>query len=867
MASIFTFQSDPIRVSSPWSTPRTTTPRPVESDTPPKGGLSSLYGTNGTLEVARLEAEPQEGPIEYKLHLLLRPRRSFIATSTGLRISGSYRSVPPSPKPRSVSETPVPESPSLLATQSQPRQHRLEQLTTQLLWRLQQSCPHHSASYHKQATPSFPDATKIGSPMKVGPPMPGLEESKGALYEIGVADDGTFVGLAKDEMNESISTLSAMAASLGCVVEVMRMVTVGECEWWESLPGEVADCSRKDKLWVSEVYVKPNTGVDRSPGNSGDPHRNTKIDQDEQDRAQDGDVITGVSAQLRISLTGTTTSGKSSLLGSLTTATLDNGRGKSRLNLLRHRHEIASGMTSSVTQELLGYSGAAHAIGRDGPVDVVNYAAGNVSSWVDIHASCQSGRLVLLSDSAGHPRYRRTTVRGLVGWAPDWTLLCIPADNMEDTSGMTGSTPPPEEVLGIGSVDVDLSQAHLDLCLKLNLPLVVVITKLDLASKAGLRNCLAQILSTLKAAGRRPVILPNMPNASGSLTEVAPSVLTSCKKALSNLDQSPLEIVPIVLTSAVNGTGISTLHSLLYQLPIPRSSGEGRNLHPHQIDTLFHIEDTYNARNSTDANESNPVVSGHVRYGQLSLGDELLVGPYATDMEEKDVDALSAIRPQIPTSRSFPGALGVAKGLPLAALGQEWRKVKITSLRNLRLPVQTLFAGQVGTIGVQSLSSPINTPALVRLRKGMVMASGTPVAKKGFIAEFARSDVDGLSIGMGVVVYLASVRASAKVLAGTIPDDDCYPSNEAEYGADVEDEEDGFGFSLDEVPGTPQNTEIRSSPRLLVTFQFITSREYVEDGSQVLIMPGGGPGLYGHERGEKGAAGLGGFVGKVVRSY
>lgn len=127
---------------------------------------------------------------------------------------------------------------------------------------------------------------------------------------------------------------------------------------------------------------------------------------------------------------------------------------------------------------------------------------------------------------------------------------------------MTGSTPPAEEVLGIGSVDIDLSKAHLDLCLKLNLPLVVVITKLDLASKAGLRNCLAQILSTLKAAGRRPVILPNV-QTDGNLTEVSQTALASCKKAISTLNQNPLEVVPIVLTSAVNGTGVPTLHGML----------------------------------------------------------------------------------------------------------------------------------------------------------------------------------------------------------------------------------------------------------------------------------------------------------------
>jgi hypothetical protein len=302
--------------------------------------------------------------------------------------------------------------------------------------------------------------------------------------------------------------------------------------------------------------------------------------------------------------------------------------------------------------------------------------------------------------------------------------------------------------------------------------------------------------------------------------------------------------------------------ALLYELPIPPVPRKKLTV-LEQPDTLFHLEDTYNARSNADSGETNPVVSGHVRYGQLSLGDELLVGPYATDVEDKDIDAPPANRLKIPTSRSFPGALGVAKGLPLVALGQEWRKVRITSLRNLRLPVQTLYAGQVGTVGVQALSSPITTPALVRLRKGMVLASGTPQAKKGFIAEFARSDVDGLSIGMDVVVYLASVRASAKVLAGTVPDDDRGTYQEVESGSD----DDGFGFALDDVTSSQQTSKTKDNPRLLVTFHFITSREYVEDESQVLIMPGGGPRLYRHERGEKGVTGLGGFVGKVVRSY
>jgi GTPase len=122
--------------------------------------------------------------------------------------------------------------------------------------------------------------------------------------------------------------------------------------------------------------------------------------------------------QLRLSVTGATMSGKSSLLGTLSTATLDNGRGKSRLSLLKHRHEIASGMTSSVTQELIGYRDV-DKYGQLSTSQVVGYGSRDVSSWIDIHSSVEAatnGRLIILSDSAGHPRFRRTTVRGIVGW-------------------------------------------------------------------------------------------------------------------------------------------------------------------------------------------------------------------------------------------------------------------------------------------------------------------------------------------------------------------------------------------------------------------------------------------------------------------
>ncbi len=60
---------------------------------------------------------------------------------------------------------------------------------------------------------------------------------------------------------------------------------------------------------------------------------------------------------LRVAVLGNVDSGKSTLLGVLTQGELDNGRGRARLNLFRHLHEIQTGRTSSISIEILGFDG------------------------------------------------------------------------------------------------------------------------------------------------------------------------------------------------------------------------------------------------------------------------------------------------------------------------------------------------------------------------------------------------------------------------------------------------------------------------------------------------------------------------------
>jgi len=939
MASIFTYDPDPPRVSSPWLTSEDT----VSPSPPGSKGRSRLGQGHSSVEtpppelladynVTKLEPEPQTTSTEYKLHLLLRPRRTYSSSTTGTHIAGSQQFKQSSSKPHSPQPAASVPAPSI-----QSRKNRLHQLTTQLLWRLQQSSPYHASSTGDLILPQLPEATSdLETLSRPGKLLPGLAESRGALYEIGVSDDGTFVGLTEDEMEESLTNLRSMAASLGCKVEILRLVLVGHCEWQQSASEVTANDVKADhpndhlnhsvehlngnvhhqaKLWVAEALVTPCLGNENgsaAPAFAENsltiPEAGTTYERKPQDEVPAAQSET---EQLRVTLTGPTTSGKSSLLGTLSTATLDNGRGKSRLSLLKHRHELVSGLTSSVAQELIGYKALSNPMKG---IDVVNYATGNVTSWTDIHASSQGGRLVFVSDSAGHPRYRRTTVRGLVGWAPHWILLCIAADDGENAPSGAGGTSSAREILGVAGAGVDLAQAHLDLCLKLEQPLAIVITKLDLASKLSLRQTLSKILSAVKGAGRVPSMLPldHTKNILGSDLETIPESDEIAAKKIAEMVRSSghKQVVPIIMTSAAKGTGIRMLHALLHTLPIPLSPTSqdyvGAVLNPEQPSCLFHIEDVFGMPAAypiaNKATDSGVVVGGYLRFGNLTIGDNIVVGPFPADMSE-GLDHIEARTPPVRNgirysparftvessefgsfARSNPSTTDLNRiasrnALSASVTAGEWCNAHVVSIRNLRLPVCKLEAGQAGTIGIvfdlaeeEMSDGPFERgpPQAPRIRKGMVLAipsqhmvqtGHTLQAASGFTASFEDGDVNSITEGSLVVIYIASIRASARVIRLTPQ----IPQAKA-MEPDINEVDDVF--SLDDPSGKgaePDSPVFGSYGVTDVTLELLNSREWIELGSQVLIMPGGGHGLYsGTERGEKGVAGLEGFVGRVI---
>ena len=441
---------------------------------------------------------------------------------------------------------------------------------------------------------------------------------------------------------------------------------------------------------------------------------------------------------------------------------------------------------------------------------------------------------------------------------PHWTLLCVPADNADESSGKLGASPSAKEILGPAAADLDLSHAHLQLCLALELPLVVVITKIDLATKTGLRNTVNKLLSVLKEHQRRPYLITDASTSvlEADLHTVDRIDLEKTEETLNPHVDSPLSVVPIVFTSAVKGAGIRKLHAFLRKLPMPAEMNPPSD---GSMSSLFYIEDVYSVRTDTSSDRS-AIIGGYLRYGSLAVGDELLLGPYPVDVSSDDSDSGNAIpnrKPSIPQSRSFPGALKTkSKNTSVRDRHSEWRRVRITSLRNLRLPVRKLHTGQVGTMGIAPVDTPIVSPSINRIRKGMVLAAREPKAHKLITVRFEEGQAEGvkdLGVGSAVVVYIASVRASSKVLSVSAERTEAPALN-------TNGDDDAFGFGFDD-----EVEKSATEGAVVVTFQFIASREFVEMGAKVLVMPGGGPGLFGgNERGAKGMAGLEGFVGRVV---
>ncbi|TIB70459.1 GTP-binding protein 1 [Wallemia mellicola] len=271
--------------------------------------------------------------------------------------------------------------------------------------------------------------------------------------------------------------------------------------------------------------------------------------------------------EVRLAVCGNVDAGKSTLLGILSRGGLDDGRGKMRVNLFRHKHEIESGRTSSVGLEIMGFDHEGNEV----------QSATQKHGWDEICS--RSSKIVSFIDLAGHERYLKTTIFGMTGTQPDYATLIVGAN-----AGLIG-----------------MSKEHLAISLALDVPVFICVTKIDMAPPNVLEQTLKQLTKILKSPGCRktPVFIRSKEEAA----ELSSTFVRD-------------RVAPIFLISSVTGSGIPHLKTFLNVIP-PASAGPDIIEQPLE----FMINDVYSVP------YAGTVVSGIVNTGSIRLNDTVMVGP------------------------------------------------------------------------------------------------------------------------------------------------------------------------------------------------------------------------------------------------
>ncbi|BDZ69700.1 GTPBP1 family GTP-binding protein [Methanobacterium petrolearium] len=344
-----------------------------------------------------------------------------------------------------------------------------------------------------------------------------LERGYGeAIYFIGVDDNGQLLGLTQPEMNESLHVLGELAHEINSKIMDVETEPAGR--------GEVA------KVIIS-----------RQQTNQPD--------------------------HLLIGVAGHVDHGKSTLVGTLTTGSLDSGSGSTRIFLDVQKHEIERGLSADLSFAVYGFS-EGETVRIKNPLNKREKAL--------LVEKCD--KLVSFVDTVGHEPWLRTTIRGIVGQKLSHGLLVVSADQ--------GPT--------------HITREHLGIILAMDLPVIVVITKIDMVSPERIKTVRQDIFDLLKLVGRIPYMVES-PKDADFLTE--------------NMNH---HLVPVIKASPVTGEGLEILDRLFSGLKIPSYEEDSKKPFMMYIDKIYSVVGV------------GTVVSGTIRQGTVKKGEKLILGPFSS---------------------------------------------------------------------------------------------------------------------------------------------------------------------------------------------------------------------------------------------
>ena len=236
-------------------------------------------------------------------------------------------------------------------------------------------------------------------------------------YEIGVEDNGHTLGISKQELEISLSVINTIAVNLGCQTKVMKLI-------------------QGEKGLIAEMFIK----------------------KQEENLLNKIEITLGV-----LGLEGT---GKSTIIGVLINGVLDDGKGLARQNVLRHKHEIFSGKTSSFSHQILGFD-----------------EEGNINNYGDLlrpsksQIVSKSTKIINFYDMAGgNKTFNRTTLPTLSNEYLDYLLFVVSANE-----NITRKT-----------------ENYLSFMYNVDVPVITIINKIDLISEEELKQFVKKYKETIK---------------------------------------------------------------------------------------------------------------------------------------------------------------------------------------------------------------------------------------------------------------------------------------------------------------------------------------------------------------------------------
>lgn len=212
------------------------------------------------------------------------------------------------------------------------------------------------------------------------------------------------------------------------------------------------------------------------------------------------------------------------------------------------------------------------------------------TSTHSMHYIIKQNEITTLIDLCGHEAYLKTTLFGLMGLFPDYGLFVVGAN------------------MGLSGMAVE----HFGLLISNKIPFITLITKVDICPKNILLETMKDLTKRAKTNKKELLVIENEESAN--------------KQMIVELLQSRnIDIMPVIMISNKTGKNIKFTKDLLTSThsPIYLSKVNGNNTidnEPTKSAILF-IDNTFNITGI------GIVLSGTLKYGSLSLGQTIYIGP------------------------------------------------------------------------------------------------------------------------------------------------------------------------------------------------------------------------------------------------